>query len=88
MALMTIADDETFVAVGDYLERCGVAGLRHPHASERFNKTAILRHLMATALQDALDHPPAPAGQKTRHGVGGKRPKLASPVDTSTKSRK
>ena len=71
MNLATLADEETFDLVGAYLERSGVTDLRHPYDATRFNKTAILRHLMAAALQEALDNPPTPAGQKTRHGVGG-----------------
>ena len=87
MTFATLADDDTFIVVGRYLERCGITNLRHPHTPARFNKTAILRHLMAAALQDALDNPPTPAGQKARHGTGRKRARPTASDNPPTKSR-
>jgi hypothetical protein len=84
---MTVTDEETMTLIGEYLERCGVVDLRHPHNANAFNKTAILRYLVAEKLQEALDNPPTPAGHISRHGAGGKRSRSGATSTPATKSR-
>ena len=88
MTFKTDGDDETFALIGEYLERCGVQDLRHPYNADAFNKTAIVRYLVAEKVQEALDNPPAPAGHISRHGAGGQRAKSSISSNPTTKSRK
>lgn len=59
---------EVYQTVVDYLERQGVDGLRLPHDPEQINKSAVLRWLLLTYHQEALDNPPPPAGTIARSG--------------------
>ena len=50
--------DEAIEVIADYLERMGVTGLRQPHDPETFNKSAVIRYLIAEKLEEVLDNPP------------------------------
>ena len=70
--------DEAIEVIADYLERMGVTGLRQPHDPETFNKSAVIRYLIAEKLEEVLGNPPLPDGEMHRVGQG-RRKKQKSP---------
>lgn len=80
--------DEALEVIAEYLERLGVNGLRQPNDPDAFNKSAIIRYLIAEKLQEAVDNPPAATGAMKRVGQGTKKKRKPFSFDVSnTKSR-
>jgi hypothetical protein len=86
--MSTEADYETYEIIAEYLERCGVEGLRQPHAPEKINKSAVIRHLIAEKLEEAMAHPPLPEGQMRRVGPGKKKKKSTPSFATETSKKR
>ena len=78
---------EALEVIAEYLERLGVPGLRQPHHSDKINKSAVLRYLIAEKLDEAIAHPPATTGEMKRAGQGKRKKRKPVSFDTAeTKS--
>ena len=75
--------DEALEVIAEYLERLGVEGLRQINDPNVFNKSAVMRYLIAEKLDEAMDNPPAASGGMKRVGQGQKKRKPVS-FDVST----
>lgn len=75
--------DEALEVIAEYLERLGVDNLRQPNDPEVFNKSAVIRYLIAEKLAEALDNPPTPAGEMKRAGQGQKKKRKPVSFDVS-----
>jgi hypothetical protein len=80
MSINLFADDDLEIII-EYLERLGVEGLRQVHRPNQINKRAVIRYLIAEKLQDALDNPPEPEGQRHRVGQPTKQRKAPKTSD-------
>lgn len=80
--------DEALEVIAEYLERLGVDGLRQINDPNVFNKSAVMRYLIAEKLDEAMDNPPATTGTKKRVGQDTKKKRKPVSFDTSvTKTR-
>ena len=79
--------DEALEVIAEYLERLGVDGLRQITNPNTFNKSAVMRYLIAEKLDEAMDNPPTTTGAMKRVGQGQKKHKLVLFDDSTTKSR-